>query len=399
MKIVLVSPGQPSLNPRLVKEADTLVEAGYAVIVLYGYWNQWASKFDEQLFAKKKWTAVRIGGDPITSKWIYNQSRVIHKIAKNLSKIFPFFFDDWAIARNSYHLIKEVKKYRADLYIAHNLGALAAVIKSASKYSAKCAFDAEDFHRNEGGNDENHIDRLIKTRLEKKYFPYLNYFSASSPLVSSAYNDLFPELHPEIILNVFPSDKRVSKPRQNNDTSIKLFWFSQTIGHGRGLEEVIKALDTFDEGIFELHLLGQVNPSFKINGKARVHLHEPIPSEELIYFASQFDIGLAVETGVPLNRDICLTNKIFTYIQAGLCVVASDTRAQVQLFSQCPGIGKIYQKSNPQALAGTLSYFQQHRDELFNARSCSFDVAKHKLNWENESERFLRLVDQTLARR
>ena len=49
MKIVLISPGQPSLNPRLVKEADTLAANGYDVTVLYSYWNDWGAKFDKTL--------------------------------------------------------------------------------------------------------------------------------------------------------------------------------------------------------------------------------------------------------------------------------------------------------------------------------------------------------------
>jgi glycosyltransferase involved in cell wall biosynthesis len=326
-------------------------------------------------------------------------SKIIHKTAIIINKkTAGRGLAKYAITRTGYFMIRAAKKYEADIYIGHNLGALPATVKAAQANQKPCGFDAEDFHRNEVSDNTSANNVRIRTLLEEKYFPTLNYLSASSPLIASAYSSIFPQLNTVVVLNVFPDDHHVSEPKNNSNTPLKLFWFSQTIGHGRGLEEVIKALETFDEGTFELHLLGKVEPSFKINGKASVHFHEPIPSDELIYFASQYDIGLAVEIGVPFNRDICLTNKIFTYIQAGLCVVASNTSAQVQLLSQYPGIGKIYQKSNPQALVDTLSYYQQHRDELFNARSSSFDVAKHKLNWENESKKFLRLVDQTLAR-
>ncbi len=53
---------------------------------------------------------------------------------------------------------------------------------------------------------------------------------------------------------------------------------------------------------------------------------------------SDFDIGLAIEDPTAdENRNICLTNKIWSYFQAGLYIVATNTLAQqqfMQLFEQ-----------------------------------------------------------------
>ena len=80
-QIVLITSGQPSLNPRLVKEADTLSAAGFDVTVLYAYWNEWGTRYDKELLAQKKWKAICIGGDPLASKvstWFL--SRLIFKV-------------------------------------------------------------------------------------------------------------------------------------------------------------------------------------------------------------------------------------------------------------------------------------------------------------------------------
>jgi hypothetical protein len=156
-KIVLISSGQPSLNPRLVKEADALTEAGYEVTVLYAYWNEWGTKYDELLLSKKKWKAVRVGGDPQKQFLTWFFSRLIHKASKAiLEKAGNFnYFSEYAIARASYFLIKEAKKHKADLYIGHNLGALPATVKTAKFYKKPCGFDAEDFHRQEITDDVN----------------------------------------------------------------------------------------------------------------------------------------------------------------------------------------------------------------------------------------------------
>ena len=404
-KIVLISSGQPSLNPRLVKEADALADNDYAVTVLYSYWNEWGTAFDKILLPTKKWRAVCIGGDPEQKPVVYFLSRLIHKVARAINqKTGGKALINLAISRPSCFLIQAAKKYKADFYIGHNLGALPATVKTAKANKKQCGFDAEDFHRNEVSDDKRDPDVVLKTNIENRYFSRLDYLSASSPLIASAYHKLFPDKEPEILLNVFPSSAKISHPVLNNSKPVRLFWFSQTIGPRRGLEEAIASLAILKEYSFELHLLGHITADnratfandFITANQVSVHFHDPVAPDEIIPFASQFDIGLAIETGVPLNRDICLTNKIFNYLQSGLCVIASDTAAQLQLIDQYPTVGKIYKKADPHSLADVLLYYYRNREKLFEARKAALAIAQEQLNWENESKKFLKLVEQTL---
>lgn len=47
-KVCLVSTGQPSTNPRLLKEADTLSENGYEVTVVCLFWSDWVYEYDKE---------------------------------------------------------------------------------------------------------------------------------------------------------------------------------------------------------------------------------------------------------------------------------------------------------------------------------------------------------------
>jgi glycosyltransferase involved in cell wall biosynthesis len=404
LKIVFISSGQPSLNPRLVKEADVLADAGYDVTVLYAHWNDWGAALDKSLLAAKKWKAICIGGDPHQKSGIYFLSRLIHKFAKIVNKKSGGkSLAELAIARSGYFLIQEAKKHPADLYIGHNLGALAATVKVAKSNKKPCGFDAEDFHRNEVSDDPNDPDVILKTCLEDRYIPQVDYLSASSPSISAAYQQLFPDKNPVTLLNVFPSNPGIKQPEINYTNPVKLFWFSQNIGIKRGLENVIKALQLLKNYPFELHLLGYLSEETKDIFKElmddqpiHIHYHEPIPADQLTAFSAQFEIGLALEPGFSRNNDWALSNKIFTYLQAGLAIVASDTTAQDELLNQFPTIGKCYQKGNPQSLADVLLYYHQHRDELLETRKAALITAREKLNWENESQKFLNQVKQTL---
>ncbi|MDB5150374.1 MAG: hypothetical protein JWQ57_4394 [Mucilaginibacter sp.] len=404
-KVLLISSGQPSLNPRLVKEADILADMGYNVMVLYAYWNDWGTKFDKELIPTKKWKAICIGGDPHQKKLTYFFSRLIHGLSKLVSRQTKGkYLAELAISRAGYFLLREARKYDADIYIGHNLGALPATVKAAKTNKRPCGFDAEDFHRFEMSNNKTDYDVILKATLENRYIPRVNYLTASSPLIAEGYQQLFPDKNPVIILNAFPRNLNIQQPGINKDSPIKLLWFSQTIGPNRGIEDIISALHLLKTYPFELHLLGYLPIDTKIafidklieKSPIAVYFHEPIKSDELSIFSSQFEIGLALEPGFSVNNDLALSNKIFTYLQAGLGIIASDTRAHSDFLGQYPAIGKIYEKGSPQALADILLYYHQKRDKLFEARKAAFDIADKLLNWENESKRFLKLIEQTL---
>lgn len=407
LKIILISTGQPSLNPRLVKEADTLAANGYDVSVLYSYWNDWGTEFDKILLPTKSWKAICVGGDPKHKTLPYYVSKLIHKVAKAVNnKTHGQRFSEFAIARTAYFMTRAAKKYKADLYIGHNLGALPATINAATKNKRLCGFDAEDFHRNEVSDDPNHPDVVLKAHLENKYFPKLDYLSTSSPAIALAYKEIFPQRDFAVILNVFPWISTIPELVANTNAPLRLLWFSQTIGKNRGLEDIVEALALLKKYPFELHLLGDLPEGNQANyieslisgQNIDVHFHKPIHPDELPKFSSGFDIGLALEPGFSCNNSMALSNKIFTYLQGGLAVIASETKAQSWLISNYPQIGKLYRKGSAKHLAETLLFYHLHRDELFKTRVAAFEIGRVELNWENESEKFLSVIRQTLAR-
>jgi len=387
----------------MVKEADSLTQAGYEVTVLYAYWNPWGTKLDENLLTSKKWTAKRVGGTP--GSLIYFISRIIHKTASwfNLKSKGRKFAEP-AIARSSYFLIREAKMHKADLYIAHNPGALPAVVQAAKKYNKPCGFDAEDFHRHEVSNDPQAPDVVLKKNIEDVYIPQINYLTVSSPLIARAYSELFPLLRPHVILNVFDTIPCIQPPVSDTQP-LKLFWFSQTIGYNRGLEDVIGALSLLNHSNFELHLLGNLpqDSAFKgylldriASNGLKICFHNPIHPDDIVVFASRFHIGLALEPGFSFNNEYALSNKLFTYLQAGLALVVSDTLAQEEFLNLHPDVGCVYEKGNAMQLAECLNHYHQNRDVLLRAREAAFQAARTILNWEKESLKFLKIVNQVL---
>ncbi len=410
IKIALVTSSQPSLNPRLVKEADALADAGYEVVVIGQFWNAWAAETDKVLLEKKKWRFIRIAGSPTEDKNAYLLSRIIHKIARSISKkgLLNYYLAELSTNRCFYPLYKQAIKQKADLYIGHNPGGLAPAILAAKHNGVKCGFDAEDYHRLEYSDDLNHPDVKYKTFLEEKYFPQADYLITSSPKITEQYEKNFPDLTFNTILNVFPRVANVNITPSKPNEPLKLFWFSQTIGPNRGLDEVIESMRIIDSPLIELHALGYPREQAITNYKAlavkygftpnQLNFYNPIPPDDIFKFATKFDIGLATEIGVPFNRTICLTNKIFTYIQAGLAIAASNTTAQQDLLNKYPGCGNLFDMKNAESLAAILNGYLENRDLLTKAKQQSYNYGQQALNWEAESVKFLNIVKHTLAK-
>ncbi len=400
-KIVLITSGQPTINPRLVKEADALANAGYDVTVVYQYLSKWATESDQSLLKNGKWSALEVGGNPSTKNNVYQITRFVYKFANLLAKwvTLKFGIAELAIGRCYFSLLKSATTIKADLYIAHNLAALPVAIKAAKRNKAKIGFDAEDFHRHEVSNSLADFDVQLKTYIEEKYIPQVDYITCSSTEISKQYSQLF-KIEAPVILNVFPKTNQSSQP--NSENPLKLLWFSQTIGPNRGIETIIEALNQVHFP-FELHLLGNLQGDFltncykKINFDTNcIHMHQPINPKDLFVFSSLFDIGLATETGFSINNELALSNKMFTYIQSGLSVIASNTIAQEKLLKKYPGIGLLFEKNNAYSLAKILEGYNHNRTVLNQNKANSYELGQLTLNWEKEQDKFLSIIKLTL---
>lgn len=408
--LVLITPGQPATNPRLVKEVEAFVQTGYRVSVLYNFWAAWGDPIDAQLkaaYPQVNW--IRVGGHPTEAKWRFWFTRIRHKWLRKRINVVSANAQTLAKleARAFPELWQAAKRLPADLYIAHNLGALPVAALAARKNGAKYAFDAEDFHR--GQVLESSVDYRRIVALEDAYLPGADACWAASPMIAERYAALYPGLNPLSILNVFSLRYKV-EPRSTIHTSsasLRLFWFSQTVGRGRGVEEVITAMGKVANPAITLTIVGACSDSMLMNlqqvmdsagvANEQVTFHAPLPLDRLFELAAQHQVGLAFETEATENRRICLTNKIFTYILAGLPVLANNTPAQLRFLNEHPTIGKIVDLQHTASLTTLLQQWVDEPETLLMMKE-QVKLASQYLNWEREQQSLLALVEQTLTK-
>ncbi len=408
-KIVFVTSAQPSANPRLVKEINALIcQRDFDITVVYVPISPWADLYDESLFNKYpsvKW--IRTGFHSTEQKWLYRYARVRRKLYGLLYMLLGDIQDASikSLVLFNQELWRTTKKIQADVYIGHNLGALPVVVKAAKKHKAKAVFDFEDFHR---GEDQQESSHWIKTsKVENKYTRFLAFASVASPLIEKEYRRYFLNTHFITINNCFSGTYAHGEhPELIKETPLKLFWFSQTIGTNRGLENVIRAMGLLKTKKVQLVLLGNVTEiqksSFEqlalnrgLEIKQLVFLN-PTEEEEIVKISSTCHIGLACEVRHILNRELCLTNKIFTYLLAGNAILFSKTSAQVNFLKTYPDIGLIYEQEQPASLASLIELYMLNPNLLLKHRQKSLHTAKAILNWEEEQKKWLPLIDHLL---
>lgn len=398
-KIVLITTTQPAINPRLVKEANTLVENGYAVTVLYSHKIGWADAADKKIIQDSNWKAILVGGSPESEHIIFFYTRIRHRIYSWLNELW---FQNASIAEKTqdrcyYEKLHIAKKINATFYIGHNLGALAIAVNAALYNDSKSGFDFEDYHRHEYEIDNTRrTERIIY--LEEKYVPKVDYLSFSSEQIQKQILQDFPGFKKPntVLLNCF-TEKVLAEKITTHGKELKLLWFSQTVGPNRGLECLFEALLLLNDKNISLTIAGRLRddvkelfPSIAKKIAGEVSFLGVLPPHALHKLAEQHDLGLALEPGISMNNDLALSNKIFTYLLAGNAIIFSETTAQ-NFFNNDTKAGISFMPGDVKGLAACIRYYKNEL-VLQKQKEYNLKLAKTKFNWELESRKLLGII-------
>jgi hypothetical protein len=402
-RICLLSPGHVSSNPRLVKEADALSEAGFRVTAIVGDYFPKLRAFDDALLSGKKWKVVKV---TTTNRWQRVCSRLQMHAARPLKTLRPQsrYWTGLASAPQVRGMIKAAQQLKkADLYIGHCLAALPAAVILAQRTGAVAGFDVEDFHPGETGNEV--LDGAAN-QVMAMFLPACRHLTAAAPLIAQECKKRYPILvEVGTVLNTFaplPAKQAPSGPALG--VPLRLYWFSQTVGPGRGLEGFIRWLGPINVPV-TLSLRGMVSASQKqelehlwnttgCNTHSKICFLPTAPADQMVALAAEHDVGLNLEENTPLNRDLCLTNKIFTYLGAGIPQILSPTRGNLKFEAEAPGAAFVIRDSNSSGqilrlLADPL-HWSKAREAVLLKNSESF---RH----ESQMNKLINLVRKALA--
>ncbi|GIW56724.1 MAG: hypothetical protein KatS3mg082_3128 [Nitrospiraceae bacterium] len=290
-----------------------------------------------------------------------------------------------------------------DCFIAHTQAALPVAAAAAERRGVSMGCDYEDLLPRMAGEPS----RVVEL-LEARYLEACAYISVPSEEIARHLTARYSVRPPVVLYNVFPvrlADGVRPPASRPSRRVLRLHWFGQTIGPGRGLEDAVQAVGMLGDAV-ELHLRGRVSRRYwnqlaalgqRWNALGRILVHSPVEHDQLIRAVCEYDVGLALERPEHEAYARTVTNKLFGYLLAGLGIAATDTPGHREVLQQIPEAGFLYRAGDAEALAAGLVRWVEDPRALRRAQEASWDAARSRFCWDREKEKFLAVIRQLLC--
>jgi glycosyltransferase involved in cell wall biosynthesis len=404
-RVCILAPGQIGSTPRVVKEAQALHDAGCDVGVVATQTLDLVEPRDQALMRRIPWRLQRID---LRSRLRWRLLRAAQMAARCTWAAGLAPSADAAFSVVARPLRRAARATPADLYIAHYPAALPAAAAAARKYGARYSYDAEDFHLGDWPDDPAWDgERRLVREIEGRWLPGCAYVTAASPGIADAYAETYGIARPRVVLNAFPLAQAAARPTPAGMArpGPSVYWFSQTIGPHRGLESAVRAVGLartrphlYLRGTPAAGYAGQLLAlAATVDAGGRVHLLPPDDPDRMERLAAAYDAGLVAESGHTASRRMCLTNKLFSFLLAGIPPLMSDTPAHGRFAAEAGLAGLVYPRDDPAALAELIDGLLGDPKRLAAYRALAWQLGQDRYSWEKEEGRLLDAVAGCLA--
>lgn len=272
----------------------------------------------------------------------------------------------------------------------------------ADKWGVPFAFDMEDYHPMENIYHSNkQIEKKRREQMLIDLLPKAKFVTYAAPLIKAKSDECLSRhglstQQGKVINNTFKtSDFHYT---EYTGPKIQFIWFSQTVSYERGLEQILPALTKYKDQI-HLTIIGNMDNDF-YNKVLRQYpdlltIMPAMEQKELHNELCKYDVGLAIELSTQNkdngNRELCLTNKIFSYMLAGLYIIATDTKAQGEFIHTHPSHGVISEQTTEKMGIATERII--HDIDVIRAQKRERFANAQKHGWETEQNKLIELLN------
>jgi hypothetical protein len=417
LRALVIMPGHLATTPRMVKVADSLAAAGHDVRVVSAGFTAWARQADVRLASTRPWSWTAVEHSREQAPFVYAKTGARRHLARTMARMHGAPLPSWwattrALSRAHRELVSRGLQQPCDFVYGGSLGGIAVAAEIAERRSVPFAVDLEDLHTAESIAPDAALQHALARRVLERVIPGAAFVTTSSECIAEGYEKQFGR-RPAVLHNVFPLPSQAPALAAHGGP-LRLYWFSQTIATARGIEDMVDAV--FAAGIrAEITLRGRQNVDALAQIDRRIHEHlargarsaagltlhveQPADPDRMIELAAAHDVGFASEHEPVENRQLCLTNKVFTYLAAGVAIAMGETRAQRHLAAELGEAAFLYRPGEIQPLAAWLRQLGSDRSSLRRAREAAWQQAVRRWNWHHTSEegQLLSLVTQAVA--
>ncbi|HEY3319002.1 MAG TPA: glycosyltransferase [Planctomycetota bacterium] len=309
----------------------------------------------------------------------------------------------WRYWQMNYHreALERALAFKAHLYLADDLTALPVAAEAARRAGAKLAFDAHEYSPLEA--EElwwwRMLFRPMVLHFLQTYARQVDLCLTVCSPIAERYRQEFG-LDAKVILSA-PAGRPASTQAREHGR-VRLIHHGGAM-RGRKPELMIDAIALCDPRIDLTFMLvpSAASPGFVDELQAyaarrapgRITFRQPVPPAEIVESIAQFDMGLFLIPPVNYNWEVCLPNKFFDFITAGLAVCVGPSPAMAELIKKY-GCGCVSPTFDAADMARTLNALTP---EMLASQQAASRQAALELNAEVEMRKLIEYIRATLG--
>jgi len=376
-------------EPRVMRDALALVEAGYAVTII-----------DVE---KERTRPVEEDIQGVHFKHIFMPGWFVPVRRFKL----------WYLVKLARLLIASTMRLLrtpADVYHAHNERAFPACYLVGRWRRKPVIFDAPELTLSDPRYARWRLLNAVSTRLIEGMMARGAGIITASPLYAREICSRYHVPEVTLIRNVPPYQAAVKTDqlRQQLGLSprVRIALYQGNLQPNRGLQVLVRTAPFLEQNIVIVMMGKGVDPTLSelralvdSEGVAdRVKILPPVPYAELLDWTASADIGLSVlPPDYSLSIQKCLPNKFFEYLMAGLPVLTSQLDAIAEVIKMYD-VGHIVASLAPTDIAAAINAMLANTESLALMSRNALQAARDEFCWEKESQKLICLYREIFSR-
>ena len=265
-----------------------------------------------------------------------------------------------------------------------------AILYRLRSPSCKIIYDAHEFE-----SDHTPAQSAFKTRVLQCVESFLIKFANEMITVSDSIADEYVKLYkipkPYVVYNTPYKTKvnnsNVLRDQLNLNDHQKIFLYQGVLGVGRGIDLLIESFSQIKNSDQVLVFLGYGHYLPKVQEAAHnfenIFYVPAVSFHELPMYTSSADFGVCLIEPISKSYELCMPNKLFEYLMAGLPILVSpvrECRDLVESYRVGVAVEKMEASKIREAIDDLIK-FSSERD-----LSSKFDEVIEKYNWSAQEK-------------
>jgi len=279
---------------------------------------------------------------------------------------------------------------KSDIIIANDLDTLLPCYLLSKLKKCELVYDSHEYYTESAGLIGKKYKKKVWETLEEWIFPKLKHIITVNESIAKIYSEKYrKKVH--VVKNipfVVNPQKTKSKVSLGLNSSAKIVLLQGSyIDIDRGGKELIESIQYTNSNIQlviigsgqELPLMKKLTQELKLTDK--ILFIPKLPSEQLIQYTLNADLGISIDKPTNLNYKLSLPNKLFDYMHAEIPILISNLPELIRIHEKFP-FGPIINSHSPIHIATKIE------EGLFSSEYTQWKKnlkeASKIYTWENE---------------